>query len=109
MTPRAVLMKKAIGDIIGPEFESELGNIIGPVCRKGWSNNFSEWFLDGPDKLGNPTMFKYSVHSWLDGQPRWAQRPVKLFGVGYNAIMYPQADSLTPPPTSNLFESGYSG
>jgi hypothetical protein len=100
-------MAKEVSSIIGPTYEADLGNILGPVCRKGWSNNFSEWFLDGPDELGRPTMFTYSVHSWVDGQPQWAQRPHKRFNVGLNAIMYPIADSPVPPPTTNLLESGY--
>lgn len=101
-------MAAAVSGIIGPEFEAELGNVIGPVCRKGWSNNFSEWYLDGPEKLGKPTMFTYSVHHWEDKQPFWAQKPVKRFGVGFNAIMYPVADSPQAPMTSNLYE-GYGG
>lgn len=108
MIPRAVTMANEVRSIIGPSFEAELGNIIGPVCRKGWSNNFSEWYLDGPDYLGKPTMFTYSVHSWVEGQPQWAQKPKKRFGVGLNAIMYPIADSPVAPLTANLFE-GYGG
>lgn len=100
-------MAKEVSTIIGPSYEADLGNILGPVCRKGWSNNFSEWFLGDPDTAGKPTMFTYSVHSWVEGQPRWAQRPKKRFGVGLNAIMYPVADSLTPPPTTNL--NGFGG
>lgn len=102
-------MAKEVSTIIGPSYERELGNIIGPVCRKGWSNNFASWFLDGPNTLGNPTMFSYSVHSWENGQPRWAQRPHKRFGVGFNAIMHPIADSLTPPPTTSLADPEYAG
>lgn len=107
MIPRAVIMAAAISNTIGP-FETDLGNIIGPVCRKGWSNNYAEWFLDGPVFLGKPTMFSYSVHHWEDKQPFWAQRPVKKFDTGLNAIMHPVADSPLPPFTTNLSE-GYGG
>jgi hypothetical protein len=108
MIPRVVKMAAAVSSIIGPGYEAELGNILGPVCRKGWSNNFAEWFLDGPDYLGKPTMFSYRVHHWENNQPYWAQRPVKRFGVGFNAIMHPVADSPDPPLTTSLYE-GYGG
>ena len=108
MIPRTVLMAKAISDIIGPEFEADLGNVIGPVCRKGWSNNYAEWFLDGPDTLGLPTMFSYNVHHWEDKQPFWAQRPVKKFDSPFGAVMFPIADNPVAPPLTTL-NSGYTG
>lgn len=106
MIPRAVQMAKAVSDIIGPS-ETDLGNILGPVVRKGWSNNFSEVFLGDENTLGNPTMYSYRVHSWLEGQPRWSHRPVKKFDMGFNAVMHPVADTLTPPPLTNI--TGFGG
>lgn len=108
MIPRTVQMAKVISDTIGPEYEAQLGNIIGPVCRKGWSNNYAAWFLDGPDTLGLPTMFSYSVHHWESKQPYWAQRPVKKFDSPFGAVMYPIADSPTAPFLTSLYE-GYGG
>lgn len=108
MIPRAVQMASAISTLIGPEYEASLGNVIGPVCRKGWSNNYSEWFLNGPNTLGLPTMFSYTVHHWEEGQPFWAQRPIKKFDSPFGAVMYPVADSPIAPFLSNLNE-GYGG
>lgn len=97
-------MAAAISSIIGP-FEANTGNILGPVCRKGWSNNYGEWFLNGPSLLGKPTMFSYSVHHWESKQPFWSQRPAKRFDIGFGAAMHPISDSPLPPLTSTLSES----
>lgn len=106
MVPRTVQMAKAVSDTLGPTLEAEYGNVLGPVCRKGWSNNFSEWFLGDLTTLGNPTMFSYVVHSWLGKAPRWAQRPQKKFDSPFGAIIHPVADSLTPPPLTVIDMGG---
>jgi hypothetical protein len=102
MIPRAVQMAKEITSLMGASLEADLGNVLGPVSRKGWSNNFSQWYLGGPESLGRPTMYTHRIHRWVDGQPMWSQRPQKRFGVGYNAIMVPVADSPIAPPTTVL-------
>lgn len=99
-------MKAEISSIIGPMYESYLGNILGPQGF-GWSNLYPQWFLDGPNTLGTPTMFNYRVHHFEGGQPFFSQPPLRkqtLFG----SFLHPVADSIQPPPLSNLSE-GYTG
>lgn len=103
MVPRTVLMKQEISSIIGPEYEAVLGNVIGPQGF-GWSNMYSQWFLNGPQTLGSPTMFSFYVHHYNSGQPYFAQRPVrKHYSLG--SFIHPVEDSPVVPPIANLSES----
>lgn len=105
MVPRAVLMKKEISSVIGPSYEAELGNILGPQGF-GWSNLFHRWFLDGPSTLGNPAMFQYIIHHYdPDGTPFYSMPPVRRH-LSLGSCLHPVADSQVPPPLSNLSE-GY--
>lgn len=102
MVPRTVLVKKQISSIIGP-YEELLGNVIGPQGF-GWSNLFASWFLDGPASLGNPVFFSYVIHHYVDGVPYYSQPPIRR-QLDLGSCLHPVADSITPPPLSNLFES----
>lgn len=105
MVPRTVQMKKEISSIIGPEYEAQLGNVLGPQGF-GWSNLFHRWFLNGPTTLGNPLVSDYFIHHYdADGTPFYTQPPQrKSSGVG--SFLHPVADSSSVPPVANLFE-GY--
>lgn len=74
---------------------------------KGWTNNYQEYYTQlAPNSYGvnagDPTMFNYTVHSYLLGQPRWAQSPKRYFGSGFSAALFPKADSLVAPPIDTL-------
>lgn len=106
MVPRTVQMAKEIATQIGPVEVAEYGNIIAEPYG-GWSNIYSNYFLGSagyapPDTLGRPVMFSYYVHSWYEGQPRWAQPPKRRFLEGRSAILFPVGDSFTPPPLNSL-------
>lgn len=108
MIPRSVKMAKSVEDTIGSYYVGLYGNILAPTYR-GWSNMSPEWFLGGPSTIGLPTMFQFSVRNFYESEPLWAQRPNRKFGQGYSAILYPQQDSPTPPPTSTIDSGAFGG
>jgi hypothetical protein len=92
-------------------------------AMKGWTNNYQEYFtqlgpVPGYDVTsGDPTMFEYSVHSFLpSGAPKWAQPPHRRSQLqvlpftppNYNPAaiqysgLYPVADNPVPPPIDSL-------
>lgn len=106
MVPRTVVMAKAVADAIGEYNVEEYGNILAKPYM-GWSNNYYAYFLGSAgyapaDTLGRPVDFNYYIHSYTDGQPRWAQPSKRKFGDGFSAILYPVADSPTAPPLNTI-------
>lgn len=68
MIPRTVLMAKEIENLLTAPQLAQYGNIIGAFYR-GWSTNYYEYYTQlQPNGYGvnpgDPTMFKYSVHSF---------------------------------------------
>lgn len=107
MVPRTVQMKKEISSIIGPYYEAQLGNIIGPQGF-GWSNLFQRWLLNGPNTLGTPQISDYFIHHYGDdGTPFYSQAPSRR-SAGVGSFLHPVADSSSVPPVANLYE-GYLG
>lgn len=99
MVPRTVQAKKQISSLIGPEFESKLGNVLGPQGF-GWSNVEYRWFLNGPETLGSPVFGTYVINHYdEDGTPYYSQPPVRGRGT-LGSFIYPVADSPVDPPLS---------
>jgi hypothetical protein len=91
---------------------------------KGWTTNYQEYYTQlQPNGYGvnpgDPTMFKYVVHSFdSTGQSRWAQPPHRFYQNQVSAVtppqyvnnpqviqysfMYPVADNPVPPPIDTL-------
>lgn len=100
-------MAKEAAEKMGAAYVEEYGNILAPTYL-GWSNIYNGYYLGSagyapPDTLGRPVMFSHYVHSWLDGQPYWAQSPIKLFGVGLGSIQCPVADAPNAPPLNEIY------
>jgi hypothetical protein len=108
MVPRTVQMSKVISSVIGPYYESQLGNILGPQGF-GWSNLNAQWFLNGPTTLGNPAIFSYVIHHYdPDGTPYYSQPPVRRH-LSLGSCLHPVADNPVPPPLSDLSLGMYGG
>lgn len=108
MVPRTVQMSKAISSAIGSSYETTLGNILGPQGF-GWSNLYAQWFLGGPDTLGNPAIFSYVIHHYdPDGTAYYSQPPTRRH-LTLGSCLHPVADNPVPPPLSTLALGEFGG